>query len=115
MLVLTACQKSGTEPAKTETVKETEGKVASENGELILATTTSTKDSGLLDEILPAFEEETRYRVSVVSVGSGEAMKMGENGKPMCCSYILRQRKKPLLKADMPMKTEEKMLCITTM
>ena len=44
MLVLTACQKSGTEPAKTETVKETEGKVASENGELILATTTSTKD-----------------------------------------------------------------------
>ena len=80
MLVLTACQKSGTEPAKTETVKETEGKAASENGELILATTTSTKDSGLLDEILPAFEEETGYRVSVVSVGSGEAMKMGENG-----------------------------------
>lgn len=62
MLVLTACQ-------------------ASEKGELILATTTSTKDSGLLDEILPAFEEETGYRVSVVSVGSGEAMKMGENGE----------------------------------
>lgn len=51
------------------------------NKELILATTTSTKDSGLLDEILPDFEEKTGYQVSVVSVGSGEAMKMGENGE----------------------------------
>ncbi len=52
-----------------------------ENKELILATTTSTKDSGLLDEILPVFEEKTGYEVSVVSVGSGEAMTMGENGE----------------------------------
>lgn len=52
-----------------------------EDKELILATTTSTKDSGLLDEILPVFEEESGYEVSVVSVGSGEAMTMGENGE----------------------------------
>ena len=51
------------------------------NSEIILATTTSTKDSGLLDEILPVFETETGYSVSVVSVGSGEAMTMGENGE----------------------------------
>lgn len=50
-------------------------------GNIILATTTSTKDSGLLDEILPVFEEETGYTVEVVSVGSGEAMAMGENGE----------------------------------
>ncbi len=50
-------------------------------GTIILATTTSTKDSGLLDEILPVFEEESGYTVDVVSVGSGEAMKMGENGE----------------------------------
>ena len=50
-------------------------------GTIILATTTSTKDSGLLDEILPAFEEESGYTVDVVSVGSGEAMTMGENGE----------------------------------
>lgn len=50
-------------------------------GTIILATTTSTKDSGLLDEILPVFEEETGYSVDVVSVGSGEAMTMGENGE----------------------------------
>ena len=50
-------------------------------GTIILATTTSTKDSGLLDEILPVFEEESGYTVDVVSVGSGEAMTMGENGE----------------------------------
>lgn len=50
-------------------------------GNIILATTTSTKDSGLLDAILPVFEEETGYTVEVVSVGSGEAMAMGENGE----------------------------------
>ena len=50
-------------------------------GSIRLATTTSTKDSGLLDEILPDFTEKTRYTVEVISVGSGEAMKMGENGE----------------------------------
>lgn len=48
---------------------------------LILATTTSTKDSGLLDVILPVFESAYGYQVDVISVGSGEAMKMGENGE----------------------------------
>lgn len=52
-----------------------------EKKELILATTTSTKDSGLLDAILPDFEKKTGYKVNVVSVGSGEAMTMGENGE----------------------------------
>ena len=36
---------------------------AEDKGTLILATTTSTKDSGLLDEILPVFEEATGYQV----------------------------------------------------
>ena len=60
---------------------EPQGQEKTENQEIILATTTSTQDSGLLDEILPVFEEETGFRVSVVSVGSGEAMTMGENGE----------------------------------
>lgn len=50
-------------------------------GTIILATTTSTKDSGLLDAILPDFEEKEGYKVDVISVGSGEAMEMGENGE----------------------------------
>ena len=71
-------------PAKNNGKLETETAVSEtveEKGEIILATTTSTKDSGLLDEILPVFEETTGYSVSVVSVGSGEAMKMGDNGE----------------------------------
>jgi len=51
-----------------------------ENPTLILATTTSTQDSGLLDVLIPLFETESGYTVQTVAVGSGEAMKMGEEG-----------------------------------
>lgn len=50
------------------------------NKELILATTTSTQDSGLLDVLIPLFETETGYMVQTIAVGSGQAMKMGEEG-----------------------------------
>lgn len=50
------------------------------NLDLILATTTSTQDSGLLDILLPIFEQETGYKVKTVAVGSGQAMQMGEEG-----------------------------------
>jgi tungstate transport system substrate-binding protein len=50
-------------------------------GTIRLATTTSTKDSGLLDEILPVFTAETGIEVEVISVGSGEAMALGESGE----------------------------------
>src|SRR5262245_3429880 len=39
---------------------------------LILATTTSTRDSGLLDLLLPVFEHKTGYVVKTIAVGSGE-------------------------------------------
>ena len=48
------------------------------NPTLILATTTSTQDSGLLDVMIPDFEQRTGYIVKTVAVGSGEAMKMGQ-------------------------------------
>jgi tungstate transport system substrate-binding protein len=48
---------------------------------LILATTTSTQDSGLLDLLLPAFEKSTGYFVKTIAVGSGQAMAMGEKGE----------------------------------
>ncbi len=47
---------------------------------LLLATTTSTDNSGLLDEILPAFEEKFDVRVDVVAVGTGKAISLAENG-----------------------------------
>ena len=49
-------------------------------GELILATTTSTRDSGLLDVLLPLFEEQSGLKVKMVAVGSGAALKMGAEG-----------------------------------
>lgn len=48
--------------------------------EIILATTTSTQDSGLLDELVPIFEQQTGYTVQVIAVGTGQALKMGEDG-----------------------------------
>ena len=47
---------------------------------ILLATTTSTQDSGLLDFILPNFEETYHATVEVVAVGSGEAIALGESG-----------------------------------
>lgn len=54
---------------------------AAQQKTLILATTTSTQDSGLLDLLVPIFEKQTGYFVKTISVGSGQAMKMGERGE----------------------------------
>ncbi len=51
-----------------------------EPGSIILATTTSTYDSGLLDEIVPRFEEETGITVKVIAVGTGAALRMAGEG-----------------------------------
>jgi tungstate transport system substrate-binding protein len=48
---------------------------------LILATTTSTQDSGLLDVLIPVFEKKTGYFVKTIAVGSGQAMAMGQKGE----------------------------------
>jgi tungstate transport system substrate-binding protein len=50
------------------------------NPGLILATTTSTQDSGLLDMLVPMFQEQSGYTVQTVAVGSGAALKMAEEG-----------------------------------
>jgi hypothetical protein len=47
---------------------------------MILATTTSTQDSGLLDVLVPMFQNETGYTVQTIAVGTGAALKMGEEG-----------------------------------
>jgi tungstate transport system substrate-binding protein len=48
---------------------------------IIMATTTSTQDSGLLDVLLPIFEKKTGYFVKTIAVGSGQAMAMGQKGE----------------------------------
>lgn len=71
-LLLAACAAKPTEaPAASP---------APENPDVILATTTSTRDSGLLDYLLPMFQEQTGYNIKMVAVGTGEALAMGEEG-----------------------------------
>jgi tungstate transport system substrate-binding protein len=55
---------------------------AEERGKpLLLATTTSTQDSGLLDVLLPVFQKQTGYFVKTISVGSGQAIALGRRGE----------------------------------
>lgn len=68
-MILAACAPVAPTPVK-----------APANPNLILATTTSTQDSGLLDVLVPLFESQTGYKVQTVAVGTGEALKMGEEG-----------------------------------
>lgn len=53
---------------------------AREQGSIILATTTSTQDTGLLDVLVPVFEKETGVSVKVIAVGTGAALRMASTG-----------------------------------
>jgi tungstate transport system substrate-binding protein len=81
--LVTACgsteETTTTAAPTTTTAAPTTTTVAA--SDLILASTTSTKDSGLFDVLIPAFNEAfPQYNAKVVAVGSGEALKMGETG-----------------------------------
>jgi tungstate transport system substrate-binding protein len=56
------------------------GTVAADEGHLLLQSTTSTVNSGLLDTILPHFTEQTGVQVRVVSSGTGQALRNARNG-----------------------------------
>lgn len=72
VLAITGCSTSGaTDGRDAEKAQPTE---------LVLASTTSTQDSGLFDVLIPAFEADNPdYQVKVVAVGTGEALKLGES------------------------------------
>lgn len=84
-LLLTACAAAtltaapATEAHATKALTEAPA-AAPANANLILATTTSTQDSGLLDVLVPMFQEQSGYTAKTVAVGTGEALKMGEEG-----------------------------------
>ena len=72
---------------------------APERKAVILATTTSTQDSGLLDLLLPLFEERTGYRVKTIAVGTGEALAMGTRGDADVLLAHAPAREKELVEA----------------
>ncbi len=57
------------------------GAVAAQSKTLILSTTTSTQDSGLLDVLVPLFERQTGYTVKTISVGTGQALALAAKGE----------------------------------
>src|SRR4029079_654072 len=78
VLAVSACAPAMPAPAQAPVA--TKAQPALTNPNLILATTTSTQDSGLLDVLIPLFETESGYKVKTVAVGSGQAMEMGQQG-----------------------------------
>lgn len=66
LLLIATLPGCGTTPAPKSTLR--------------LATTTSTQDTGLLDELLPAFERQSGVHVDAVAVGSGQALQLGRRG-----------------------------------
>ncbi len=76
-IALAACAPAATTAAQTTAATQAPTPA---NPELILATTTSTRDTGLLDVLLPMFQQQTGYNVKMVAVGSGQALQMGQDG-----------------------------------
>ena len=74
VLAFTACGGSGESGESGEDA-------AADNGVLLMATTTSTEDTGLLDYLQPIFKEDTGIDLQWTAVGTGEALKMGEDGQ----------------------------------
>lgn len=79
VLALIAGCSSGKSDKKEAGAEETP--VTEDKGKLMMATTTSTADTGLLDFLAPKFKEATGYTLEWTSVGTGEALKMGEDGQ----------------------------------
>jgi tungstate transport system substrate-binding protein len=80
LVPLVACGSSGAGPAADD---EADGDVEEDvaGRTIVLATTTSTQDSGLLDELIAEFTDETGARVQTIAVGSGQAIELARRGE----------------------------------
>jgi tungstate transport system substrate-binding protein len=76
---------------------------------LILATTTSTQDSGLLDYLLPGFEDEAGVKVDVIAVGTGQALKLGQDGNADVLLVHSRAREDEFMAANHGVRREDVM------
>ncbi|NOY30469.1 MAG: solute-binding protein [Planctomycetes bacterium] len=77
---------------------------------LRLATTTSTRDSGLLDLLIPTFEQQQDVRVDVIAAGTGKALKLGEAGDVDVVLVHARQAEETFMAAGFGCRREEVMV-----
>jgi tungstate transport system substrate-binding protein len=76
---------------------------------LILATTTSTEDSGLLDVILPDFKEKFDVDVDVIAVGTGQALTLGQDGNADVLLVHARAKEDDFMAAEHGVRREDVM------
>jgi tungstate transport system substrate-binding protein len=78
LVVLSACGNADTKQAAT---KDKKVQPVAKPTSMILATTTSTQDSGLLDVLIPMFEKQNNVKVKTIAVGTGQALALGQKGE----------------------------------
>ncbi|MFW6069004.1 MAG: substrate-binding domain-containing protein [Chloroflexota bacterium] len=113
--LLAGCGADAMPPAAPEET-EVQGQEEAPSGEdsesgdrLILATTTSTEDSGLLSVLIPQFEEEHGIDVDVVAVGTGQALQLGEDGNADVLLVHDRAREDAFMEAGHGVRREDVM------
>lgn len=98
LMILAGCGKGVSEaPAPGQPEDQSGFLPSARDKEVILATTTSTYDTGLLDFLLPVFEQKTGYRVKPIAVGTGQALKMAEEGNADVLLVHAPTAEKPLV------------------
>ena len=97
--------------APTEAPSQTGAASSASTGNrgLILATTTSTEDSGLLDVILPDFETAFGVQVDVIAVGTGQALTLGQDGNSDVLLVHARAREDEFMAAGHGVRREDVM------
>jgi tungstate transport system substrate-binding protein len=109
-VILQSCAPANVSTTAPEAAN-TPSEAASPGGEnkLILATTTSTEDSGLLDYMLPDFESETGVEVDVIAVGTGQALALGVDGNADVLLVHARAREDEFMAAGHGVRREDVM------
>jgi tungstate transport system substrate-binding protein len=102
ILGLTGCASSAAQPSPM-------AEEPADNQVLILATTTSTDDSGLLEYLLPEFEQAYGVEIDVIAVGTGQALKLGEDGNADVLLVHARAREDAFMAAGHGVRREDVM------